>query len=466
MKKLFALILLLSACFSLKVNASHLMGGQITASRIDTFKYAIDLTLYRDTDGIPIATIDVLNYYEDSMGTWNYDTVKNIYADAGAYFINGTEVYHYYDTITFKHYGKFMISWLNCCRNLAILNMTSPASENLYLNTVVTVDSLAPNSTPIFLNPPVTLAQKNMYWNYNPLPYDADGDSIAWQLATPLSLGTLYPVMGYTNPRSNPLQAFTLDTITGQISWMPDTIGHFVASFLVSEFRNGLKIGEIRRDMQIIVVEDSTNNNGLKFATGSWNLNAQGYFEIPVLVNTPNTLTVIATDNDNDYCNLSGSGETFILKPNPSTLSVTPGNGVVNATYSWTPSMANLRNNNYLTVFRGDELHGMNHYITDLTVGFKVVSELNGTNELNQSIIKIYPNPATDKLIVQYSQQYPTKGQLQVLNSLGQVMVQTDLVNSVGMHNTMIQTSAWPQGVYFVQVQQGGQTKTQRFVKQ
>ena len=101
MKKLFDLILLLSACFSLKVNASHLMGGQITASRIDTFKYAIDLTLYRDTDGIPIATIDVLNYYEDSMGTWNYDTVKNIYADAGAYFINGTEVYHYYDKSTF-----------------------------------------------------------------------------------------------------------------------------------------------------------------------------------------------------------------------------------------------------------------------------------------------------------------------------------------------------------------------------
>jgi hypothetical protein len=442
------------------------MGGQITASRIDTFKYAIDLTLYRDTDGIPIATIDVLNYYEDSMGTWNYDTVKNIYADAGAYFINGTEVYHYYDTITFKHYGKFMISWLNCCRNFEIINMSSPGSENLYLNTVVTVDSLVPNSTPIFLNAPVTLAQKNMYWNYNPLPYDADGDSIAWQLVTPLSAGALYPVVGYTIPRSNPLQAFTLDTITGQISWMPDTIGHFVASFLVSEFRNGLKIGEIRRDMQIIVVEDSTNNNGLKFATGSWNINAQGYFEIPVMVNTPNTLTVIATDNDNDYCNLSGSGETFILTPNPSTLSVTPGNGVVNATYSWTPSMANLRHNNYLTVFRGDELHGMNHFFTDLTVGFKVVSELNGTNELNQSIINIYPNPATDKLIVQYSQQYPTKGQLQVLNSLGQVMVQADLVNSVGMHNAMIQTSAWPQGVYFVQVQQGGQTKTQRFVKQ
>ena len=128
MKKLFALILLLSACFSLKVNASHLMGGQITASRIDTFKYAIDLTLYRDTDGIPIATIDVLNYYEDSMGTWNYDTVKNIYADAGAYFINGTEVYHYYDTITFKHYGKFMISWLNCCRNFEIINMSAPGN--------------------------------------------------------------------------------------------------------------------------------------------------------------------------------------------------------------------------------------------------------------------------------------------------------------------------------------------------
>ncbi len=463
--KLTLLILFVLGIFT-STKASHLMGGQITASRIDTFKYAIDLTLYRDTDGIPMATIDVINYAEDSMGTWIYDTVHNVYATTGLYFINGTEVYHFYDTITFNHYGKFMITWQNCCRNYEIINMSAPGNENLFLTTVVNVDSLSPNSTPVFLNPPVTLAQKNVYWNYNPLPYDADGDSIAWQLVTPLSFGPQFPVAGYSIPRSNPLQAFTLDTITGQISWMPDTIGHFVASFLVSEFRNGVKIGEIRRDMQIIVIEDSTNFDRFKFATSSWSQNAQGYFEIPVLVNFQNTLSVVGTDNDNDFCNLSGAGETFMLTPNPSTLSVTPGNGIVNATFSWMPNMSNLRSRNYLTVFRGDELHGTYHYLTDVTVGFKVVAELNGTNELNQSIINIYPNPATDKLIVQYSQQYPTKGQLQILNSLGQVMVQSDLMNSVGMHNAIIQTSAWPQGVYFVQVQQGGQTKTQRFVKQ
>jgi hypothetical protein len=247
---------------------------------------------------------------------------------------------------------------------------------------------------------------------------------------------------------------------------MPDTIGHFVASFLVSEFRNGVKIGEIRRDMQIIVVDDSTNNNGLRFATNSWNLNAQGYFEIPVWTNKQNTLTVVATDADNDYCNLSGVGETFLLKTNPSSLNVTPGNGIVTATFSWMPSMANVRSNNYLTVFRGDELHGVNHFLTDLTVGLKVLTNEAVASVASQSTISIYPNPATDKVMVQYNQESLSNGQLEVMNSLGQIMVQTALNNNSGMHHVLIETSAWPQGVYYVKVQQGAQTKTQRFVKQ
>ncbi len=452
--------------FGVRLNASHLMGGQIAGMRIDTFKYAVDLTLYRDTDGIPIATIDVINYAEDSMGVWKFDTVHNVYADTGAYFINGTEVYHYYDTITFKHYGKFMISWQNCCRNFAILNISNPGGENLYLQTILTVDSIMPNSTPGFLNAPVTLAQKNMYWNYNPLPYDADGDSIAWQLVSPLSYGGISTVVGYTIPRSNPLQPFVLDTITGQISWMPDTIGHFVASFLVSEFRNGVKIGEIRRDMQIIVVEDSTNNNGLKFATNSWNVNAQGYFEVPVLVNKQNTLTVVATDADNDYCDLTAAGETFLLTPNPSTLNVVPGNGTVTATFSWTPTMTNLRSKNYLTVFRGDEFHGVNHFLTDLTVGFKVIATDGISTNAEDVYLSVYPNPATDKVLIQFSQQSTVNSQLQVMNSLGQVVLQSNLGTNTGAHNVFIETSSWPQGVYLVKVLQGNQTKTQRFVKQ
>jgi hypothetical protein len=50
------------------------------------------------------------------------------------------------------------------------------------------------------------------------------------------------------------LGTFSIDAVTGDISWTASFIGNYVTTVLVEEYRNGVKIGEIRRDMQLIVL--------------------------------------------------------------------------------------------------------------------------------------------------------------------------------------------------------------------
>ena len=52
---------------------------------------------------------------------------------------------------------------------------------------------------------------------------------------------------------SNTSNPFALDSVTGELSWNAKMQGNFVAAFLIEEYRNGVKIGEMRRDMQYIV---------------------------------------------------------------------------------------------------------------------------------------------------------------------------------------------------------------------
>ena len=61
--------------------------------------------------------------------------------------------------------------------------------------TYVNVDSANPNSSPTYIAPPVIYLPTNNVWQYNPLPFDPDGDSLVWNLSVPLSNNTT--VAGY-----------------------------------------------------------------------------------------------------------------------------------------------------------------------------------------------------------------------------------------------------------------------------
>jgi len=75
--------------------------------------------------------------------------------------------------------------------------------------------------------------------------------------------------------------------------------------------------------------------------------------------------------------------------------------------------------------------------------------------------IKLYPNPATDLVNISISSDLLPDSFI-VYNSIGQIMFSKKVENSSDL---TINTSAFSQGVYFIQITKENEQKTLRFVK-
>jgi len=100
MKKLILLTLILIG--SLSGFATHLMGGQITAEQISGLSYYVNLTLYRDVNGISISQTQTIDYKEVMGG--NVFTVTAPHSGA-VNLLNGVEEYTYTYLLTFPNPG-------------------------------------------------------------------------------------------------------------------------------------------------------------------------------------------------------------------------------------------------------------------------------------------------------------------------------------------------------------------------
>jgi len=377
------------------------MGGQIVVTNLGGYDYEIKLTAYRDTIGIPMATAAMFQISMDSSGVMIPINLLTVPADSmsgglvmGVSAAYGVEVYTYTDTITLPGDGYYTISWQDCCRNASIINMGNAGAEYFALSTSLTVDLLNPNSSPSYLTLPVAYLPSDTLWQYNPLPFDPDGDSLAWSLTTPLGNGGIvsgYQFLDDTMLYSNASTPFALDSVTGELSWSARMQGNFVATFLIEEYRNGVKIGEMRRDMQYIVISDTSNylpvvSNMISFPT-----NSGGYPYVVISPSQNYSVSLLASDpNINDVVTLSAFGEPFNLQTSsPSLLTFSTGNGnEIEGVFSWTPDMSDIRTQPYLVVFRVSD----GFYNFDYTVQIEV-SSITSIEELGIKAIsdnKIY----------------------------------------------------------------------------
>ncbi len=452
MKKLLLLlagVIAMNNCF-----ASHLMGGQMTARNIGGLTYEITLTEYRDTVGIPMYDSTYFNFLEVG-GTW---TALHKVGHTGAIvFGNGVEEYTYIDTITFPNGGNFNIYSEDCCRNCAIINLSNPCGESFHLGTNVWVDPT--NSTPVFLNPPITLAQLQVPFNYNPMPFDADGDSIVWSVDTPLTAIATY-VQGWVVPSADALSPFTMDPLTGEVSFLPNLQGYFVASFLVSEYRNGVKIGEIRRDMQIIVVPSfnnppviSSNSNNFPFSGKSYTIAPGSSFN----------LTVSIYDADAQPVAVNSVGEPLILASNPATVGITTNGNTTTASVNWTPNASQVRVLPYILALRVADTYGSNVFYNDISFALRV-GNATFINSTESDVVKgIYPNPSYGNFSVEMSSEKSQNVVLSITNLIGQQLKSIPQQLNSGINLVNITNLDLPNGKYLLSVVSNGkimETKT------
>ena len=449
MKKI--LLFTLAISLSMSSYSTHLMGGQIVTSYLGTDSlgshYAVELTAYRDTIGIPMVTSAVFYVSElDTSGNWNslfsstvsYDTTSgNLFLPVQSAY--GVEVYVYNDTITLPGDGYYSISYEECCRNGAIINMSNPLSESMRLTTYFTSDSLNPNSSASYLSPPVAYLPADTLWSYNPLPFDPDGDSLVWSLVTPLGLTSMVNGYEYLSDSiySNPSGIFTLDSVTGSLSWSASLVGNFEASFLIEEYRNGAKIGEMRRDMQFIVVPDTLNSMPQIANMQSVPTNSGGYPYVKINPGQNYQLHLIANDADvNDVLDMEAYGAPFDFSVSPASHSVSlTGNGnEIEGIFSWTPDITHISPIPYIVVFRTTDFF----FYYDETIQFEVTSEvLSLTNIEGIEISNIYPNPANNKLFIPISLDRSDNVSIEIYNIIGVKISENNMNLGTGNHVIM-----------------------------
>ena len=402
MKSFTTLLVTILMCSN--INATHLMGGELIVQNDQPGDYEILLTLYRDILGIPMQTTQNIEIY-NSSGSVVTTIACNLDLNAfhpvfglqnGSvlpFFPYGVEVYFFTASFQCAIPGEYTASWDNCCRNSAIINLPNASSTDMKLFTNFTVDLVNSYSTPFFMVSPVVFLPMNTPWQYNPLPFDNDGDSLVWSLDVPNessmanpSHGT--PIAGYTNPPSVVGGQFSINPITGTISWTASTIGNFVYTVTCEEFRNGNKVGEIRRDMQFIVLPSGPVPQLIDL--GSLPLNADGVPYVNATAGIPFSLNLYALDSSVTSIGFHAFGEPFDLS-NPMTYTQgSMDNFQTKVSLMWSPTINEARPEPYAVVLR--LMNGT--FSMDYTIYVYVLENTTNIDIASIEEFDIYPNPS------------------------------------------------------------------------
>lgn len=311
--------------------ASHLRAGQITVVRKNCSSREVIITIrvYTNTGSPVVFGGDgILNF-----GDGNSRVIEERVAVPRPEL--GPNIGEAFIDIEYTYGGpsRYTISYVEPNRNGGVLNMANSFYTTFYLETQI--DLSVPNcSFPILTIPPIDQACTGAAFSHNPGAVDMfnQGDSLSYELAIPFRDRGL-PVVNYRDPKdmsqTNEMggaPVFSIDQVNGTLIWdAPSVPGEYNVAFHVNEWKkvNGiwLKIGYVRRDMQIIVNDDCTNKrprlivpNDTCVVAGSilakeikgfdpdgHQVKIQAFSEVFLLGTSPATRTPILVDGDGDF---------------------------------------------------------------------------------------------------------------------------------------------------------------------
>ena len=356
--RIFAALAALVGLFA-PLQATHYAGGQITYTYTGTGNvYNVRETVYRDCAGVPLGTTAGITITNNG-GLPTISTSLNILTVtditplcpgqvsrcANTSGLYGIEEHVFSGNVTLNTLpgtARYTIASVgNCCRNNAINTVTNPGSQEMYLYTTLNPNLTPRNNSPVFLNRPIAFLCANQPAVLSPNAFDPDGDAIQYSLSPCYDLNVTDPLTYAPGFSANsPLSSSTgvnINTSTGELSFTPTSVNQVaVICIKASEFRNGVLIGEIVRDIQVRVL--NCNNTPPVIAPIS---------SVVVPVGTQFCTNVSATDANAHNITLTATSG---IVP-PATFTVTgSGAGFANGQFCWTPTAQYAGNTYTVTI--------------------------------------------------------------------------------------------------------------------
>ena len=354
LRKLFLLVLLMSfSCFPYTSFATHERAAEIFFRHLTGLTYEVTLISYTFTPS-------PANAYRDFLTIdWDDGTNSQIPRVEEINLANEITYNRYVGQHTFTGPGDFIISCEDPNRNGGILNIPNSINIPMYIYSELTISPFLGgyDNSPILLIPPVDNGCVFEPFYHNPGAYDPDGDSLSYKLVPCLGdQGKVIP--GYTLPQTAPPNIIRLDSVTGDFFWnCPPLQGEYNIAILVEEWRNGVKIGGVERDMQIIILACSDKPPVVEPIKDTC-VEAGTTLTFPVKAYDPDSLALI----------LTATGQPFILTDHPASMVPNPdsASGHVTAIFSWPTACSEVREQPYEVFFKAQN-HATPVQLVDIT---------------------------------------------------------------------------------------------------
>ena len=333
MKRKLLLILGFVFCFAFAARATHQRAAEITYTWLGGNAYEFTLTCYTYTpspaglqrDSLLVQWGDGLEEYIPRV------VLQNLGED---YTLNVYKQIHNYSSS-----GTYTISMEDANRNFGVINVPNSVMVPMHIETELVINPfLGYNNSVQLLNAPVDKGCVGKLYLHNPSAYDPDGDSLSYRLVTCKGQDGL-EIPGYTLPQAS--HSFVIDSVTGELRWdAPLMQGEYNVAIMVEEWRHGVKIGSVVRDMQILI---SACDNDLP--------QIQCDDQYCLVAGEQLDFVISASDPNGDNVTLTVSGAPLELAISPAMVNPETAFGIhPEMEFLWNTTYAHVRNTPYQLV--------------------------------------------------------------------------------------------------------------------
>ncbi len=259
--------------------ASHEMGADLTYQCINACTIRVYLRAYRYCPGASGIGNNITFTSQtpgcgqpQALGNWSTQVTTEVTPVCPGFVtgcqqvgapIGGVQEYFWYRDYNICNVPNciFTISWSDCCRNPNITGLNNASSQGIAISATTLNTNITPcNSSPQFANPPVPYICQGQPFTFNQGASDPEGDSLSYSLGPCYQTAPNTQVVyapGYSqNAPLGPSWNVTINPVTGDVTVIPQP-GNMVVGVMcvyVGEWRNGILINTIVRDIQMTVI--------------------------------------------------------------------------------------------------------------------------------------------------------------------------------------------------------------------
>ncbi|MEM1122548.1 MAG: gliding motility-associated C-terminal domain-containing protein, partial [Bacteroidota bacterium] len=336
--------------------ATHNRAGEITYEQIDAMMIRATITTYSQTSSVQADRDSLRICWGDGICEMLSRTNGDGDPQENDYKINT-----YVGTHAYAEMGTYSISMTDPNRNAAILNVNAPNSVQIqfHLQSSVTLMEMAadqPNRSPTLLVPPIDVGFVRQRFMHAPSAIDLDGDSIAYELVTPLMENDM-PVPNYMQVDeigAGDDNSYSFDEETGLFIWnSPQIVGQYNIAIKIKAFRNGELVDMLIRDMQILIQPEENippHIGILKTTAGPCSIRVKAGQSAEVLFS-------LIDEEDGQTADVPKL-EVFSEIGEKSVLVESQVFSELSGTFAWTPTEADVRNRPYYVTIKATDSKG------------------------------------------------------------------------------------------------------------